>query len=261
MKKMKIFFFFGLFLYSSILLVYEIGGYHEPIKYVYANIVRPLEADSGNIYSYAINTSLVTFLLLGIVIILVITLIYHANKSGEILFYWSQIILFASLGLCERFLTFDKAYQIFDIHPTFILFAVATLEIFIVLVYMNTFFPLEGLKKYFCRGILFFLIILGMDLLDIFFKEKLILRTSIKNISKCWFGLYFFLFFWEILNYKIGLLLEDSGHALTNQIVASRTLNENLSRKNQITNNIPSISSVKELNNINKIVKRPKLIK
>ena len=258
MKKIKFFCSFGLFIYSAILLGYEIIGYHEQIKFVYANIVQPLKVNSGNIYFYAINTSLVTFLLFGTVIILVISLIYHANKSGEILFYWSQIILFVILGLCERFLTFSNAYQLFDIHPDFILVALATLESFIVLVYLNTFLPQETFRSYFYKAIVFFVIILGMDALDIFFKDKLILKVFIKNISKSWFSLYIFLFFWEILNYQMGCLLEDTGHALTNKIVASRTLSENLSRQNSMTNNISSIASIR-LNNINKI-KRPDII-
>ncbi len=190
--------FFILTIYCVVLISLEINVSQEYVRNFFTDI-------EGDVPLYAVNTSLSVFLLLGtsLIFIIVLKTLPREENSKKILFYRSQIILFAYLGMDDRFLIHEHIGYVFGINDALILAGLGVLEIILILAWSNYQQWSKRTRNYLlaaaaCAAL--------MILIDGAFPREMIPRLSLEDFSKTWANAFIFMFSWSILMHNINTL-------------------------------------------------------
>ena len=198
-KYLSYFWFFILAIYCVILISIEIGVSQEYVRNFFTDI-------KGDVASYAINTSLSVFLLLGTSLIFSIALLslpVEESNSSKIIFYRSQVILFIYLGLDDRFLIHEYIGHIFKINDALILAGLGLVEIILILGSSNYQQWSRKTRNYLLAGAACFAL---MIVIDGAFPSEMIPRLSLEDLSKTWANTFIFMFAWNLLAHNIDTL-------------------------------------------------------
>lgn len=203
-------------IYSAVLIFMEFMGSSRVSSDVCSRI-------NSSISFYAINSTICYFLLWSSSLLLLLCTQYTSITSQEKSFFYTQMAFFFFLGICERFLGYQKASELFSIHPIFLVCSVLALQGFLIMILTpenSSYDSKICLHRAFFM--IFFMIIL--DTLDSVAKEYVPINPLFPHLCKTWFCIYLFAFSWNILEAKMQL--PKNGHRLTNQIVTKRTMRE-----------------------------------
>lgn len=195
-------FFSALVIYTAVLLVVEWRTSQEFARHYFTDI-------SGPVPFYAVNTSLCTFLLWAT------SLVFAAcfacgrrmrTSNRQFLFYLSQAVVFAWLGLDERFKFHEWAAGLGGFRDEYVLAAEGLLAAIVLLV----------LGVEFIRGkaARYLAIAVGlaalMFLIDALAPHDLRLRLSVEDLAKTWAGVFLFLFAWQCFQNQLDRLAESA---------------------------------------------------
>ena len=217
MKKYYSYFcFFILAIYSVILISLEINVSQEYVRNFFTDI-------EGDVALYAVNTSLSVLLLLGtsfIFIIVLKTLPKEESSKKRILFYRSQVMLFAYLGLDDRFLIHEYIGYVFKINDAFIFIGLGILEIILILAYNDYQHWSIRTKKYLLLAAAFSIL---MILIDGAFPREIVPRLSLEDLSKTWANAFIFMFAWSILMHNVNILKSKSYASINRNFITNKS--------------------------------------
>jgi len=194
----KAFLYFIVILYSLSLLWIEWQFSQSGIRLYVTDI-------KGDVFLYAIHTTLNMSLLWGTALLFLVSLQCIDKYKEKLFFYFalSQIVLFVYLGFDERFLIHELVGRVLGINDAYFLLLIACTEAVIL-----AFFGQLSQKS--AKTLLFLglasILFLIMILIDAKFPAKMQFRLSFEELTKLWASLFLFLFAWEILIQKIQTL-------------------------------------------------------
>ena len=191
--------FFALAIYCIILVSIEINISQEYVRNFFTDI-------KGDVPLYAINTSLSVLLLSGtslIFSIILATSLSVENNSKQILFYRSQVILFAYLAIDDLFLIHEHIGHVLGINDALILAGLGGLEIILILAWSGYQQWSNTTRNYLLAAAACFGL---MILIDGAFPSEMIPRLSLEDLSKTWANTFIFMFAWSLLMHHINTL-------------------------------------------------------
>jgi hypothetical protein len=194
----KAFLYFIVILYSLSLLWIEWQFSQSGVRLYVTDI-------KGDVFLYAINTTLNMSLLWGTALLFLVSLQCIDKYKEKMFFYFalSQIVLFVYLGFDERFLIHELAGRILEVNDAYLLLLIGCAEAVILVV-------IGQLSQKSPKTLLFLglasVLFLIMILIDAKFPAKMQFRLSFEELTKLWASLFLFLFAWEILIQKIQAL-------------------------------------------------------
>lgn len=203
----RYFFIFGLALlglYSLSLVYLEFTVSQEYVRRFVDDITGPSRF-------YAINTTLCVFLEWGTALLFGVCAV--AARSGEkwnreIPFYYSQIAVFAYLGLDDRFRIHEMIGSKFGFNDALVILALGLIEAAFLLAWGRIWERSRRLKTLFLAAGICFSI---MVIIDGLVPRDLIPRLTVEKLSKTWGAVFLFLFAWESLNEKLEILRQAAG--------------------------------------------------
>jgi len=215
-KYYSYFFFFILTIYSAILISLEINVSQEYVRNFFTDI-------EGDVPLYAVNTSLSVLLLLGtsLIFIIVLKTLPKGENSKKILFYQSQVILFAYLGLDDRFLIHEHIGYVFGINDALIFAGLGVLEIILILAWSGYQKWSKRTRKYLLAAATCSIL---MILIDGAFPSEMVPRLSLEDLFKTWANAFIFIFAWSILMQNINTLKLKSQALMNRDFIADRNL-------------------------------------
>ena len=203
-------------IYSIVLIGLEFMGSSQTTSSVCSRI-------NSSVSFYAINSTICYFLLWSSSLLLLLCIHYNSLTSQEKAFFFTQMTFFFLLGICERFIGYQRASEIFSIHPIFLVCSVLALEGFLLMVLMPENFSYNA-KTCLYRAFFMVLFMLVLDSLDAMANSYVSISPLFPHLCKTWACIYLFFFSWNTLDAKMQL--PKNGHRLTNQIVTKRTMRE-----------------------------------
>ena len=215
-KHYSYFCFFILSIYSAILISLEINVSQEYVRNFFTDI-------EGDVALYAVNTSLSVLLLLGtsfIFIIVLKTLPKEESSKKRIPFYRSQVVLFAYLGLDDRFLIHEYIGYVFKINDAFIFIGLGILEIILILAWNDYQHWSIRTKKYLLLAAAFSIL---MILIDGAFPREIVPRLSLEDLSKTWANAFIFMFAWSILMHNVNILKSKSYASINRNSITNKS--------------------------------------
>ena len=193
-----------LILYSLTLMYAEWNSSQEAIRPYFADIRGPVPL-------FAINTSLSTFLLWGTSLLFFVTLTFTPSSAAikQKLFLFSQTIVFAYLGLDDRFMLHERFSGKLgvpdDNYVLLMIGGVNALALFFLgrayLINLRTLVPLLFAGGFFAL----------MTYVDGFFPyHDMVLRLSVEDLLKVWSGFSFLIFGWTVLSLTVQESIDRS---------------------------------------------------
>lgn len=197
-------------IYSATMIWIEIRSGQDYVRHYMTDI-------DGPVRFYAINTTLSVCLLWGAAGLFLLNLITTRDWKGrgrERLFFLSQFLLLAYLGMDDRFKFHETFGWLFGVNDVFVLGAIAAAELAALGILGNLRIRSPKTRNYLVLGGL----LTGLMLIaDGAFADDQFLRLSIEDLFKAWASLFLFLFSWEVYSDNLDKMLEAasrSNHAM-----------------------------------------------
>ena len=184
-------------LYSAVLIIAEALHSQDYVRPYYADI-------EGSVLFFAVNTTISTALLWACALIFGICLtLLEVESTRRRIFYLSQVLVFAYLGLDDRFMFHEILGERLGIADVYLILGLGILE-------MGTLLFLGEIDKR-SASVRFYLLAAGgmfmvMVYADGFMGARQLLRLSIEDLSKTWGGLFLCLMAWRMMRDEIDAL-------------------------------------------------------
>ena len=180
----------GFVAYSATLLLIEWKTSQNYVRNFFTDIQGPVQF-------YAVNTTLSVFLLWSAALILGVCIVVAKTMPGferRRRFYLAQALVFAYLGLDDRFMLHEWVGSQLNTKDHYLLMAVGAFNVLAIafLADREEFAGLPG--RFFALAVGFSTVML---VIDAKFPGEMVLRLSLEDLSKTWGALFFFLFAWE----------------------------------------------------------------
>jgi hypothetical protein len=190
MTRFRIPLFAGFVAYSATLLLIEWKTSQNYVRNFFTDIQGPVQF-------YAVNTTLSVFLLWSAALILGVCIVVAKTMPGferRRRFYLAQALVFAYLGLDDRFMLHEWVGAQLNTQDHYLLMAVGAFNVLAIafLADREAFAGLPG--RFFALAVGFSTVML---VIDAKFPGEMVLRLSLEDLSKTWGALFFFLFAWE----------------------------------------------------------------
>lgn len=202
MNYTRMFLLASLVLYSLLLLGIEF--------YTSQSFVRNFFTDiEGPVPFYAVNTTLSVFLLWATALLFAVCLLCiqgTENNQRLRLFFISQLIIFAWLGLDDRFKFHEGLAWRMGIGDHWILIAVAVIEVLCLVALGGKYLLDSGSVGHLFLAAGAFCV---MIVIDAWFPHDMRLRLSCEDLAKTWAATYLFLFAWSSCAERIQFLQAD----------------------------------------------------
>jgi hypothetical protein len=180
------------------------------IEWQYAqNGLRPYVTDiQGGVFWYGIHTTLNMALLWGTALLYLVSLqcIQPNQESKFVYFAISQVILFAYLGLDDRFMLHEYQGEILGRNDAYILLGLGVLQLYFLVRWGELHQKPPIALLYLGLGAILFAV---MIYIDARLPARMEFRLALEEISKFWATLFLFLFAWEVLMQKIQVLKQS----------------------------------------------------
>ncbi len=192
----RILLFLLLAVYSITLMVTEWQTSQPYVRQFFTDI-------EGDVFFYAINTSLSVFLLWGTALLFGVCLlcIDKVQQRQAYWFYLSQVIMFTYLGFDERFLIHEHMGLWLGRNDAYLLLGLGLVEIGL-LVWLGNLRQKPLAARYFLYTAAVFFAM--MVVIDAKFPSQMVLRLSLEDLTKLWADVCLFLFAWKILAQHIS---------------------------------------------------------
>jgi hypothetical protein len=160
----------------------------------------------GPVPFYAVNTTISVFLLWATALLFAVCLACERGDPARRRarwFYLSQILVFAWLGMDDRFKLHEAIAGRLGIGDHYVLSAVAAVEVALLvflggaIVFRRAPLIRLGIASMFFVVMLFF---------DAVYPHDAVLRLSLEDIAKTWGTFFFSLFAWQLFTERIGEL-------------------------------------------------------
>ncbi|MEK8016800.1 MAG: hypothetical protein VSS75_008025 [Candidatus Parabeggiatoa sp.] len=197
MKASHLLLFLLVGIYSLVLIVIEWQTSQPYVRQFVTDI-------QGEVFFYAINTTLSVFLLWATALLFGVCLlcIDKVKQPQAYWFYISQIILFIYLGCDERFLIHETMGKWLGRNDAYLLLGLGFIEIGL-LAWLGDLRNKPKMARYFLYSAALFFAI--MFVIDATFPSRLVLRLSIEELTKLWADICLILFAWENLRYQLSV--------------------------------------------------------
>ena len=202
MKKLGMFIFALLIIYSLLMFFLEIKTSQEYIRNYFTDI-------KGPVLFFAVNTTVCVFLAWGTALIfsICLMLISSEGERKERFFLWSQVIIFIYLGCDDRFMFHEHFGVVFGVKDALILGAIGVVEV-ILLLGPGNFFRRPGRIR---QPVYFAAIFFGaMIVIDGLFPARMTGRLALEDLCKLWAYVFLFYFAWEVCRGKVGKIKESN---------------------------------------------------
>jgi hypothetical protein len=192
-----------------VVALYSAGLLWIESQYSQAGVRLYVTDIKGDVFWYAIHTTLNMSLLWGTALLFLVSLQCVDIKQEKLFFYFaiSQVIVFTYLGIDERFLIHEMLGRVIGINDAYVLLLIGGAEAFILL-------SIAQLRQKTLNSWLFLglasVLFLTMVVIDAKFPAKMPFRLSFEELSKLWASLFLFLFAWEVLMQKIQALKQTT---------------------------------------------------
>jgi hypothetical protein len=190
---------FLLAIYTAAIMIIELQTSQQFVRHFLTDIEGPVPF-------YAINTSLSVMLLFFTSLVFAVNILcMQSIRQNKLRFYFyvSQVIIFAYLGLDDRFMFHEKMKSNTGIEGDIVIILAAMVELFLLFKLGNIKNMNYRTKLYLILGAAFFGL---MVMFDTLFPSEMVLRLSLEDLSKSWSAFFLFLFSWEILKENITSL-------------------------------------------------------
>jgi hypothetical protein len=163
------------------------------------------DIQQGQILFFGINTVFSTFLLWATALLFAISLlcIDQQRERREYWFFWSQIVMFFSLGFDERFMVHERVGRWFNMEDAYLLLAAGLVELLLLVRLGALRQRTPSALTFLFLGALMFGV---MIIVDGFFPSQMVLRLSMEDLAKFWGCLFLYLFAWEVLRQHLERL-------------------------------------------------------
>ncbi len=186
-------------IYSILLVGIELLHQQDYVRNYFTDI-------SGPVRFYAVNTTLSVFLLWSTALLFAVSVTLtdssplHRRTRA---FYLSQILIFAYLGLDDRFMIHEWLGVRLKINDALILLGVGLLEIALLFFWGDIRKRSRSIQVNLFLAATFFAVMTGIDAL---LPSRMMLRLSLEDLAKTWANLFLFFFAWEICQHHIVIL-------------------------------------------------------
>jgi phosphoglycerol transferase MdoB-like AlkP superfamily enzyme len=199
----RILLFLSLAVYSIALIVIEWQTSQQIVRQFFTDI-------EGNVFFYAINTSLSVFLLWATALLFGVCLlcIDKVQQRQDYFFYLSQVIMFTYLGFDERFLIHEQMGHWLGRNDAYLLLGLGLVEIGLLVLLGNIRQRTLAARYFLYTAAIFFAV---MVVIDAKFPSQMVLRLSLEELTKLWADVCLVLFAWEILAQHIKKLKGERG--------------------------------------------------
>lgn len=181
----------GLAAYSVVLIATELATSQDFVRNFFTDIEGPVPF-------YAVNTTLSVFLLWATATMFAVCLVCTEgipNTRRQQLFFLSQVLIFAFLGLDDRFKAHEYLARHLGVGDHYVLLGVAAMEVvFLVVLGGRTVLQSRAARCLYGASLLF----AGMLFFDACVQHDMVLRLSLEDLAKTWANLLFFSFAWLI---------------------------------------------------------------
>lgn len=197
--------------YSVVLLATELATSQDFVRNFFTDIEGPVPF-------YAVNTTLSVFLLWATATIFAVCLVCTEGMPDTRRlqrFFLSQVLVFAFLGLDDRFKAHEYLAWQLGVGDHYVLLSVAAMEVvFLVVLGGRTVLESRAARCLFGASLLFG----GMVFFDACVQHDMVLRLSLEDLAKSWASLLFFAFAWLLCTERIEALKHaaqqpSEGHA------------------------------------------------
>jgi len=169
------------------------------------DFVRNFVCDvEGPVPFYAVNTTLSVFLLWATALLFGVCWACVRDRPEmrrDALFYLSQVVVFAGLGIDDRFKLHEHLAWRLGIADHFLLVAAGVVEVLLLVTLGRQLVFRRRPMKWLAAAAVCFLI---MTFFDAVYPHDAFLRLSLEDIAKTWSGVFFCLFAWRLMAERIG---------------------------------------------------------
>ena len=186
-------------LYSVILIGIEANTSQDYVRHFVSDVEGPVPF-------YAINTTLSVFLLWATALFFGVCLACDRNDPNRRharWFFLSQILMFAWLGIDDRFKAHEHIGWHLNIGDHYVLIAAAMVEI-ALLVFLGRSIVFRPAPMLRLSGAAFFFAVTMF--FDAIYPHDAFLRLSLEDVAKTWSALFFCLFAWQLVTERIDRL-------------------------------------------------------
>ena len=197
MKGATTIFLAALSIYSAVLIATELLTSQDHVRQYFTDI-------EGDVFFFAINTSLSAFLLSGTALLLAFAAL--AGPTGKVdrmgWFLLSQAGMFGFLAMDDRFLVHEALAYRLAIGDHFVMLTWAVAETGLLVSLGRPVFVTVRVAALFAAGCAFFALMLSFDALV---PHDMVLRLSIEDLSKSWAAACFLGAGWYAARFRLGL--------------------------------------------------------
>ncbi len=188
----------AIIIYSCTLLWIEWSTSQDYVRNFFTDI-------KGDVLFYAVNTTLSAFILWSTALLFGICLLFvdRVQQPREFFFCLSQTIIFAYLGIDERFLLHENLGYWLHRNDAYLLLGLGFIELGLLTWLGNVRQRSHKAQVFLISAAVLFA---SMIFIDAKLPSRLLFRLSLEDLTKLWADLCLALFAWEILLEKINRL-------------------------------------------------------
>jgi len=196
MKYVKIFFFLGLLVYSTCLLLLDFQQGQSAVRGYFSDIVTDTDYPVYYQTLFGINTSISVVLLGGCALLYLVCIgVRPSKKTGwkSTIFLWSQVTFFLYIAADERLRIHEWLGGFLGIEDAFILFGLAGLETLVLVYFGGVLSQSWRTKIHLLIASLFFGL---MVFVDAFIHSDMLCRLAVEDLTKLWAVVFLFAYAW-----------------------------------------------------------------